>query len=97
MLKAVPPSQVFRKDAGHPSLTHGRVMDKSTNWNEISEHERRSCATKKYFAFKPPPRAEFDSYSCKFCGGWHLTSKFKKRNGDVKYTEEGWPIVPRHR
>lgn len=60
----------------------------------MSEHERRSCASKKFYAFRPPPRERFNSYSCMFCGGWHLTSKYKNRSGDVKYTDEGWPIVP---
>jgi hypothetical protein len=59
------------------------------------EFERRSCLTKKRFAVEPPlPNMNMRAYPCEFCNGWHLATKVHAQWGDVKYTKEGWPIVP---
>lgn len=50
-----------------------------TKWDQLSEFEIRSCATKRRFKSEPPlPSMAYRSYPCDFCGGWHLASRYKK-------------------
>lgn len=59
-------------------------MDR-TNWNEMSDFERRSCATKRRFKSEPPlPSMAFRAYPCDFCGGWHLASRYKPRKTEQR-------------
>jgi hypothetical protein len=58
------------------------------NWNELSDFERRSYATKRRYKTEPPlPSMMFRAYACSFCGGWHLASRFKERPADKRGTE----------
>lgn len=62
--------------------------------------EERSCLNKKRYDHdpqKPGPRPKYLSYDCQLCGGWHLTTNREWDGGDVRYTDEGWPIVPRQK
>lgn len=52
--------------------------ERPVNWEQIDYFVRRSCATKKRFARKPKASVRFKVYACSFCGGWHLTSRYKK-------------------
>lgn len=54
--------------------------DRSESWEELSNFERRSCATKRRYKSEPPlPSMMFRTYACTVCGGWHLASRYKKR------------------
>ncbi len=60
-----------------------------------SEHEQRSCRSKVRHPQKPDVKGDyFTAYECRYCGGWHLATNSVRSRGDVKYTAEGWPIVP---
>lgn len=50
------------------------------NWEQLSEFERRSCATKKRYKVEPHCRFDERAYPCNICGGWHKASRFKIRN-----------------
>jgi hypothetical protein len=63
------------------------------NWEELSDFEIRSCATKRRYIEPPLPSMAYRAYRCSFCDGWHLASKFKK-NG-LQYRKDGYPIIPR--
>ena len=65
------------------------------NWNELSDFERRSCATKKRYAIEPSTTMAYRAYACNFCGGWHIASRYKK--SAIRYNKDGAPIVPRSR
>ena len=46
---------------------------KLSDWNELSDFERRSCATKRRYKVEPPlPSMMFRSYHYDVCNGWHL-------------------------
>lgn len=60
-------------------------------------HEQRSCLRKTRYASEPTDALQGDhfyAYECDFCAGWHLATSKHLKNGDLRYTEEGWPIVP---
>jgi len=57
-------------------------------------HEQRSCLRKQRFDTCPEVGPTMTAYACTYCGGWHRATKKDRTNGDVRYTEEGWPIVP---
>lgn len=67
------------------------------NEMEQETHEQRSCLRKRRFDAEPTDELQGDyfyAYECGYCGGWHLATAAKRRNGDLRYTKEGWPVVP---
>lgn len=60
-------------------------------------HEQRSCLRKTRYATEPSDQLQGDhfyAYECIYCDGWHLATSKRFKNGDVRYTEDGCPIVP---
>lgn len=58
-------------------------------------HEQRSCLRKVRHSTRPELVGDaMVAYACEYCGGWHLATNKARKNGDVSYTDEGWPIVP---
>lgn len=58
--------------------------------------EQRSCLRKTRYETMPDVKDEaMYTYACDLCGGWHLATKKTRKNGDLQYTKEGWPIVRR--
>ena len=67
------------------------------NHGDPETHEQRSCLRKRRFSDEPTDEVKGDyfyAYECGYCGGWHLATSAKRRNGDLRYTKEGWPVVP---
>jgi hypothetical protein len=55
-------------------------MASQRDWSELTEAERR-CAMKHRYKHEPPlPSMMFRAYKCPFCEGWHLASKYKRRD-----------------
>lgn len=66
-------------DALRNQLIGMEKAEKVMSWEELSDFERRSCATKRRYKSEPPlPSMAFRAYHCGFCGGWHLASRFKQ-------------------
>ena len=63
--------------------------------SNIETHEQRSCLRKTRYATEPEKIDDgMYAYECDFCNGWHLATSKHRKNGDLRYTEEGYPIVP---
>jgi hypothetical protein len=57
-------------------------------------HEQRSCLRKQRFETCPDTGPTMIAYPCMYCGGWHRATDHSKKWGDVRYTKDGYPIVP---
>lgn len=75
------------------AATKGIVTESNLMSNEET-FEQRSCLRKTRFSTEPETDANSYAYECDFCKGWHIATSKHKRNGDVRYTENGRPIVP---
>jgi hypothetical protein len=64
-------------------------MSERATWNDLSDFERRSCATKIRYKREPPlPSMAVRAYKCSFCDGWHLASRYKDRRRIQLWSDE---------